>query len=423
MGSENNSSYCKLNLKIERSTIEPILEDLKKDFEISGVIKFNDNGETEVINKNNGSSDAVLTTNHLINYHTHPISAYINASTVWGWPSGEDIRETIKFGLEGNKGHIVFTVEGIYTIQVSQCKIKKMKNLTNKQRGIVVFLIEEYFKATHNFRGTSEVNKLYDNGIKITPESYCDLVNHFDLGSLVLTSKTEYSKLRDINKNSSRLPNNGFLEISNGKVYTLPIKEYILDTDLVYNIDSVGKEHGTVDITIDKLISELSKINKILGIKKCVRKWNNSDSKWFFINFFPNKNYISKKFINKNGTFIKPDKNESVLLDSEEPYIKLFSNNSEGCSIKTLEQKNNFASTEMIKKNTKKSKNTFGENQWLDDESRSKLHSIIIFQFNIIEVPNTSENKKFINELNYLVKNVPDIKKSNKNGINYYKFL
>ena len=88
---------CKLKLNIPLSMVNDINQELVKDHEISGVIYCNDNNEVIGLNKTKGNSDSVYTPNHTINFHTHPISAYNNGNTVWGWPSGEDIRETIKF--------------------------------------------------------------------------------------------------------------------------------------------------------------------------------------------------------------------------------------------------------------------------------------------------------------------------------------
>jgi hypothetical protein len=37
-----------------------------------------------------------------------------------------------------------------------------MKNLlSSEERGVLIFLIEEYFKTTHNFRGIEEVKNLH----------------------------------------------------------------------------------------------------------------------------------------------------------------------------------------------------------------------------------------------------------------------
>lgn len=100
---------CKLQLELPMGIINDINKELFKNYEISGVMNFNSENKIINISKNKGDSDSVYTPNNVINFHTHPISAYKQGETTWGWPSGEDIRETIKFALAGNKAHLVFT--------------------------------------------------------------------------------------------------------------------------------------------------------------------------------------------------------------------------------------------------------------------------------------------------------------------------
>jgi hypothetical protein len=174
-------NQCKLKFNIPISMVNKLNEELHKNYEISGVIHCDNNNNVIGMKTEKGSADSVYTPNNVINFHTHPISAYNEGDTVWGWPSGEDIRETMKFALAGNKAHLVFSVEGLYTIQVSPCKIRKMKQLDDQQRGILIFIIEEFFKTTHNFRGVKEINDLAKKNIFINPYSYVDFVNTFDL--------------------------------------------------------------------------------------------------------------------------------------------------------------------------------------------------------------------------------------------------
>ena len=119
---------CKLKLYISLDLINnKIYPNLSEKNEIAGVFHINEKNEIYDATINEGDEGSVYTPNNTINYHTHPINAYRNADTAFGAPSGEDYRETLKFALAGNKAHIVFTVEGMYIIQVSPCKIKKMK--------------------------------------------------------------------------------------------------------------------------------------------------------------------------------------------------------------------------------------------------------------------------------------------------------
>ena len=72
-----------------------------------------------------GSGDSVDTPEGLVNFHTHPIGCYLNEQTVWGWPSGEDIRETILFAMKGSLSHLVLAIEGVYSLQVQLSTLKK----------------------------------------------------------------------------------------------------------------------------------------------------------------------------------------------------------------------------------------------------------------------------------------------------------
>ena len=60
-----------------------------------------------------------------------------------------------------------------------------MKELSDEERCILIFAIEEYFKTTHNFRGIDEVNDLAKNNIFITPYSFIDFANTFNLNNLL----------------------------------------------------------------------------------------------------------------------------------------------------------------------------------------------------------------------------------------------
>ncbi len=358
---------CKLKLHIPLGVINNVFKDLSENYEISGVINFNGQDKVTNASKNKGSSDSVFTPNNVINFHTHPISAYRNASTTWGWPSGEDIRETIKFVLGGNKAHLVFTVEGLYTIQVNPCKIKKMKEkLTDVERGTLIFLIEEYFKSTHNFRGVDEVNQMDSVGNTISPYSYVHFVNTFDLGNLITQKTVEHSKLpresilkvghtgihhmgEDVdnaarycaNKSEtfSKLPNNGFPEIEENTVTTTPIKKYISPEDCE-EIDSIGTNGKEVSM-FKKKVADLDKTLKTILRKfdssPCTSTWNNKSGSWFFINFFPSNQYprMTKELTRPaNGMEIK-------LL--HEPFIRIFSDKKEGCTIEHIAHTNKFS--------------------------------------------------------------------------------
>jgi hypothetical protein len=356
---------CKMKLNIPLTLVNDINQELKKDHEISGVIYCDNKDQIVGVNKTKGESDSVYTPNNVINFHTHPVSAYNNGETVWGWPSGEDIRESIKFGLAGNKAHLVFSVEGLYTIQISPCKLKKMKQLLNdEERGILIFIIEEFFKATHNFRGVEEVNGVAKQNIYINPYSYVDFINTFDLVNLLNAKKTIHKTLptqstenightgihgtENINHYSfgksdfTRIPNIGFPDISGKHIENQSIKEYITQKDLkeLRKIDQHGEESSFRIKTVDELIKRLQVILTKFSSKKCEISWNNHKYAWFFVNFFPSENYRNLSYLN-GKRFITPNKNVDVVTKIE-PFIRIFSNKKEGCTVNDITRSNKF---------------------------------------------------------------------------------
>ena len=386
MSEIQEKTTCKLKLYMPLNIINNIYSELFKNIEIAGVINCDKNNNIINVKKNTGSSDSVYTPNHVINFHTHPISAYNAANTVWGWPSGEDIRETIKFALNGNKAHLVFTVEGLYTIQINPCKIAKIKKLNSIERGILIFLIEEYFKTTHNFRGTEEVNDLNSNKIKITPYSYIDFVNTFQLSNL-LSSKISIHKKSKINNSSSllenqiisenysRIPNIGFPTIDSTDIVNLPFKDYISPSELkeLRSIDNDGIESKSLIKNINDIKKYMDNIFHTFKSKECKNTWNNKPNLWFHVNFFPSNNYINKNYLNLDK-FIVPTEIKLLKLEKQ-PFIHIFSNKNNGCTIHEICKINNFNLSDSIK--IKNNKSSFGE-AILSFEQRTELYKILM---------------------------------------------
>ena len=77
-----------------------------------------------------GQKMGVYTPSGIINMHTHPKVAYGYEDSILGWPSGEDMREVIRYALGGNLIHYVVALEGIYVIQVNPCFKKALTKLT-----------------------------------------------------------------------------------------------------------------------------------------------------------------------------------------------------------------------------------------------------------------------------------------------------
>jgi len=160
------------NEKMKKWTINPKSLDklyplLYKQIEIGGKFTFPINKQGLVkkitsvkkIHTMNGASDSVQAPEGIANFHTHPISCYTGEGTVWGWPSGEDIRETFLFGMKGSVVHLVLAIEGVYSLQINPCILSSFMHIehqtesvldkmvkTRKGRNVVSYLVSEFAK-------------------------------------------------------------------------------------------------------------------------------------------------------------------------------------------------------------------------------------------------------------------------------------
>jgi hypothetical protein len=240
-----------------------------------------------------------------------------------------------------------------------------MKELSDPERGILIFMIEEYFKSTHNFRGISEVNDLSKNKNLITPYSFIDFANNFDLNNLLanrkiihknpISSRTNQightgihsennTKLYSLDESFSKIPNTGFPEVDEDLIITNTLKGYITPEELaeLRSIDKKGDEFEFGKNNLSELTDKLKKIAKKFNTAKCNTVWNNNKNSWFFINFFPSSYYKQKGYLN-GKRFLPPSlKLKEYVILEHEPFIRIFSNQKEGCSIKTIGKNNNF---------------------------------------------------------------------------------
>lgn len=191
---------------IDKSFMEKIYKSLYKDSdEIAGKIFFEDYlCNKEVCNKkikdytiSKGNGASVLTPFGIINFHTHPKSAYEGENAKYGWPSGEDMRQSLEFADKGCLVHLVFTLEGVYVINVLKLNINKK----DKQ------ILETVLKMTHIFR-SSDQKEQYKNFIKFmgktdsrtTLDMWLKLVNN-------LTLKKLYKMYNFLNNKKLTIPN------------------------------------------------------------------------------------------------------------------------------------------------------------------------------------------------------------------------
>ena len=118
----------------------------------SSSIFINSEGKTDSVRIN-------LKDNHMISFHTHPITAYIDNQCIYGHPSGDDISHFIRISLKGALNHAVFAVEGIYLVQIHPRLVRYMLSLSPTNREFLLNKIYEYFRVYHGKRHHSYVKR------------------------------------------------------------------------------------------------------------------------------------------------------------------------------------------------------------------------------------------------------------------------
>lgn len=220
-----------------------------------------------------GTQSTVSSPDAIVNWHSHPIQCYKTEETVWGWPSGEDIRETIIFCLRGSACHIIPSLEGTYVMQVNPCFIDYLINIDkyisdyspNFLRGFIIQTIELYFKSTHYLRTTEFISK----NQHITADDFIKLANAFKIQNIIKNSKVE---------NCGSIKCNGVVNENNDIIsFTDYIREYD-DSDHIYEISKNGSTFVSKENYYDFYMSDgISILKKVLFSDKCsfnISKWH-----------------------------------------------------------------------------------------------------------------------------------------------------
>lgn len=189
-----------VNWTIYKENIKDVLigTNLKKngllylDYEAAGEINFINqtckvyNSEIEGCHKHTvenikykkGSTDSVITPHAIVNFHTHPLSCYVQAKTIWGWPSGEDLARSIEFALNNNVCHIVFAIEGTYIININNELVNKINNVSSTLIQKIIDNVENIMQLTHKFRMYEN-----DNNVSLETEFNSFFLKHLGLNS------------------------------------------------------------------------------------------------------------------------------------------------------------------------------------------------------------------------------------------------
>jgi hypothetical protein len=309
-------SSCKIDfkkkpIKWEINTIDEkcinegkkILDSLYAAEEYSGRFQFElkkDKMVSELLDFKKGNSNSVETVPGMINFHTHNYPNYMSEKCIFATASGDDMRECVRFGLQGNLCHLVFAMEGTYVIQVNPCYLNILKRdikFSDKikgdtARGAIVYLIECYFKATHGHR-TKEYNKMMEKKkLPICqPEDWVKFANNFKFQNF-------FSKKNACSKN---LPCNGIPEYNSfGSGTMCPIKYMdTYGTDGQFKLDKSGRAFETdKDTAIEILEHHFDKLVKLFD-SGCNKGSGIifDRGQWFYTKFFPNKFKYKNEFV------------------------------------------------------------------------------------------------------------------------------
>lgn len=330
---------------IDPMHIEELYENLYDNIEHGGEIVLNTNTKTsqKVIKSNVGKLDSVDAPDAIVNWHSHPINCYNNEETIWGWPSGEDMRETLVYGLRGSACHIVPAVEGTYTMQPNPCIIsgllniddavdpndypklnKKGQNWGNFVRGLVVATIEVYFRSTHIFRSIEYMKKYQD----ISAHDFVEFANIFKLENIFTTHRIS---------SCSKLGCNQIIKYENQRMTQIPFEKYVYEYEsdtYIYYVDKNGNTTKSRIKYLDALKKGGSKLLQNLTIgSNCaipVEKWHTA--KVFQIGLYNNKVMYQGKWhvydrlnFDDKLAFLKgPHQQKDIALSDRSIKFKLF---------------------------------------------------------------------------------------------------
>lgn len=228
-----------------------------------------------------GDGMSVKSPDSSANFHTHPLACYEGGDSkkkkdqcIWGWASGEDMRESVVFSMRGNLIHLIFALEGVYGIQCNPYIIDMFKKeFSDNMRGMIVCVIENYFKFTHGFRNcvyNESKNKI------CTPYDWIIFANNFKLDNLLETQKERCSK----NLSCKGTPN------TRGKnlhwkdfLYGWDLENYFLSSDGHLTERNAGKHTEMLEMELPQVIKKINSIKKT-GWKK---------GQWFKIQFSHNE--------------------------------------------------------------------------------------------------------------------------------------
>lgn len=308
------TNVCRLQTTINKEATTQIYKFIYEDHEVSGTISLEGMGdnkkEEETTDKKyksaskisgfkKGEESSVSTKNDIYNYHIHPLVCYIKGDCVFGWLSGEDIKSCLQMALKGNKAHFVFSLEGVYVMSIKSDFLTMFQELYIDYRVIILNVIEDYFKSSHEYRTKEHLLKFKAEFYKDLPSIMVNVINSCTLQKLVGET------------------------IVNNKTIACKKTEVINEEHMKKFVDDKYKKE------FKDLASEIPPKLKTSLIFNC--------------QFFPSNLY-------KSGLFTKlqtPKKGENIFLDEDIVLMEVYPkhHNEHGknnCSMEYLKQKINY---------------------------------------------------------------------------------
>lgn len=292
---------CSLQAYISEDHIKRFTKLLKEPFEIGSTLYFNppkvSNGNLKLkSNKEKtikGDSSSVDPPIAPVSLHTHPYSCYEDEDCFWGWPSGEDMRESVRHSIGGNVAHFVFTVEGTYVITVNPCLLEYFKTLAkgsdNDQEdlGELLYYLDRYFVSFHGLRSNDLQKAAKKSGKKpISNKFFIDYANKFNFDSF-----KKPVPFYETSITGPKISENSLIDI---------LKYYDLTTfviDKKYDIHEGEKFSRKSQKEINEFVNNLNKnfnscsINKYNFGNSRSQFWGDS---WFNVDFFKTENYFKE---------------------------------------------------------------------------------------------------------------------------------
>lgn len=164
-----------------------ILEDisvlvLTEDGEVSGAVLFDSatHEAVDYVNNEHGEKDSVnikVQDDQVLSFHTHPVTAYRQAHCVYGHPSSDDLSEYINLAVNrGLVNHAVFSVEGVYLVQVSRRFVRFARNECDEGR--VKKMQRNVYDEFHPYHGKRTFSHVSKHGYE--PGDFIRAVNDYE---------------------------------------------------------------------------------------------------------------------------------------------------------------------------------------------------------------------------------------------------